>query len=233
MKRRKIAAVLTLLILTLPFPHGLVAAAGIGVRADAPAVPVQESPANGATDLPTWVAVRWTLSNPGEVYRVQVATDAGMTALVVDANVSNATGYSLYAVAQKNTTYYWRLNATKDGSTSDWSPVWSFTTTDKSAPAAPTLVSPENGAGPFPVSQGVTLVWNAVKGAEAYDFQIASEPSFGAAFIQWYEYADTSAHVTGLEEAYTSTLYWRVRGRNPGGAGPWSEVRSFTIDPFQ
>lgn len=122
---------------------------------------------------------------------------------------------------------------TKDGSTSDWSPVWRFTTTNKSAPATPTLVSPENGAGPFPVSQGVTLVWNAVEGADSYDFQIASEPSFGAAFIQWYAFVGTSAHVSGLEEAYTSRLYWRVRGRNPGGTGPWSKVRTFTIDPFQ
>jgi hypothetical protein len=100
-------------------------------------------------------------------------------------------------------------------------------------PGAPTLVSPENGASGFPASQGITLVWNTVEGAEAYDFQIASEPSFGAAFIQWYAYAGTSAHVTGLEEAYTSRLYWRVRGRNPGGSGPWSEVRTFTVDPFQ
>ena len=130
-------------------------AKGAGALAATPAIPIQESPVNGETDLPTWVTVRWTLSNPGEVYRVQVATNAEMTALVVNATVSDATGYSLYAVAQKNTTYYWRVNATKDGSTSDWSPVWRFTTTNKSAPAAPTLVSPENGAGPFPVSQAL------------------------------------------------------------------------------
>jgi len=226
MKRRQITvAVMLLLMMSLLIPNGTVGAA--------PAVPIQESPANGETDLPTWVTVRWTLSNPGEVYRVQVATNPAMTALVIDATVSNATGYSLYYVAQKNTTYYWRVNATKNGSTSAWSPVWSFTTTNKSAPAAPTLVSPENGAGPFPVSQGVTLVWNAVEGAESYDFQIASEPSFGAAFVQWYAYVGTSAHVTGLEEAYTAKLYWRGRARNAGGTGPWSEARTFNIDPFQ
>jgi len=225
-------ALTLLLLLSSLIPNGTATAAGAGVRAAVPAVPIQESPANGATDLPTWTAVRWTLSFPGEVYRVQVATDAGMTALIVDASVSDATGYSLYYVGQKNTTYYWRVNATKDGITSDWSPVWSFTTTNKAAPAAPTLVLPENGAGPIPVSQGVTLVWNAVEGAESYDFQIAEEPSFGAAFVQGYAFVGTSAHV-GLEEAYTPTVYWRVRSRNPGGTGPWSEVRAFKIDPFQ
>ncbi|HLF26919.1 MAG TPA: fibronectin type III domain-containing protein [Anaerolineae bacterium] len=226
MKRRQTAVAMTILLMVnLLIPNAAVAAA--------PATPVQESPANGETDLPTWVAVRWTLSNPGEVYRVQVATNPAMTALVVDATVSNATAYSLYAVARKNTTYYWRVNATKDRSTSAWSPIRSFTTTNKSTPPAPSLVSPENGASGFPVSQGVTLVWNAVAGAESYDFQIADEASFSAPFIQWYAYGGTSKHVIGLEEAYTSRLYWRVRGRNPGGAGSWSEVRVFTVDPFR
>jgi hypothetical protein len=174
MKRLEVAVML-LLMMNFLIPNGIAAAEGADIQTAAPAVPTQESPADGATDLPTWVAVRWTLSNPGEVYRVQVATDPAMTALVVDATVRDATGYSLYAVAQKNTTYYWRLNATKDGNTSDWSPVWRFTTTDKSAPAAPTLVSPDNGAGAFPVSQGVNLVWNTVEGAESYDFQIAAD----------------------------------------------------------
>jgi hypothetical protein len=234
MKRRKIeVTVALLLIMTLLFPAGTVAAEGVDIPAAAPATPALESPANGATDQPTWVAVRWRLSRPGEVYRVQVATNPQMTALVVNATVRNATGYSLYYVAQKNTTYYWRVNATKNGSTSAWSPVWSFTTTNKSVSAAPTLVSPENGAGVFPASEGVTLVWNAVGGAESYDFQLANEPSFGAAFIQWYAYVGTSAHVTGLEESYTSTIYWRVRSRNSGGTGPWSEVRTFTIDLFR
>jgi len=226
MKRKQIVVVAAILLVM-----NLLLMPGVAVAA-APVTPTQESPANGATDQPTWVTVRWTLSNPGEVYRVQVATNAEMTALVVDASVSDATGYSLYAVAVKNTTYYWRVNAAAGGQTSDWSPVWSFTTTNKVAPGAPTLVSPENGAGPFPASQGVTLIWNAVEGAESYDFQIANEASFSAPFIQWYAYVGTSKQVMGLEEAYTTTQYWRVRGRNPGGTGPWSEVRTFTVDPF-
>jgi hypothetical protein len=234
MKRLRIVVAVTLLLIAnLLIPTTTVAAEGAGVPVAAPVTPTLESPANGATDQPTWVAVRWRVSRPGEVYRVQVATNAAMTALIVNATVRDASGYSLYAVAQKNTTYFWRVNATKNGSTSAWSPVWSFTTTNKSAVAAPTLVSPENGAGIFPASEGVTLVWNAVDGAESYDFQLANEASFSAAFIQWYGYAGTSAHVTGLEESYTSTIYWRVRSRNTGGTGPWSEVRTFTVDLFR
>jgi hypothetical protein len=234
MKRRKIVLAFTwLLIVTLLFPAGTAAAEGVQAPAAAPATPTLESPANGAANLPTSVTVRWTRSVPGEVYRVQVATDPQMTALVVDARVNNATGYSLYYVAQKNTTYYWRVNASSRRQTSSWSPVWSFTTTSQSAAGAPTLVSPENGAGVFPASEGVTLVWNAVGGAESYDFQIANEASFSAPFIQWYGFASTSKHVTGLEEGYTAKLYWRVRSRNAGGTGPWSEVRTFTVDLFR
>jgi hypothetical protein len=226
MKRQP--TVLTVVILLIA--NLLVSPAAVSA---APSTPIQEDPPNGATDLPTWVTVRWMHFNPGEVYRVQVATNPQMTALVVNATVSNATGYSLYYVAVKNTTYYWRVNATANGQTSPWSPVWRFTTTNKSAPApAPTLVSPANGATNIPASTGPTLVWNAVAGAETYDFMIAPEPSFCGAIVQWYAYAGTSKNITGLEEFGESRLYWRVRGRNPGGTGPWSEVRMFTVDLY-
>ncbi|HET9910565.1 MAG TPA: hypothetical protein VFQ13_01685, partial [Anaerolineales bacterium] len=110
MKRPRIIMVIALLlIVNLLAPHMTAAAEGAGIPPAAPATPTLESPANGATDQPTWVAVRWTLSLPGEVYRVQVATNPQMMALVVNATVSNATGFSLYYVAQKNTTYYWRV----------------------------------------------------------------------------------------------------------------------------
>lgn len=57
-----------------------------------PSTPIQESPANGATDLPTTVTVRWTLSKPGETYRFPISHNSTFTSLVLDAQVTNATG---------------------------------------------------------------------------------------------------------------------------------------------
>ena len=199
-----------------------------GGMAKPPAVPTLVGPANGATDLPTTVTVRWFLSLPGETYRVQVSTNTTFSSLVLNGQVSNATGYTLFNLA-KDTAYYWRVNASAGGQTSNWSPVWSFRTTDRQLPAVPTLVSPANGVGGLSLTP--TLVWNASAGADSYDFQVALEPSFSGADVQWYAYAGTSIVVPGLEETCGTHFYWRVRARNSAGLSAWSEVRDFTIVP--
>jgi hypothetical protein len=130
----------------------------------------------------------------------------------------------------KNTTHYWRVNASKGGQTSSWSPVRTFTTTNATVPEAPALISPAAGA--TGVALDVTFSWNAVAGATAYDFQVAGEPTFSGAHIQWYGYTGTSIQpgADALIEGYVDRQYWRVRGRNPAGLGAWSEVRSFTLN---
>jgi hypothetical protein len=197
--------------------------------AQTPATPVQVSPANGATNLPQQVTVFWFISNPGESYRVQIATDPSFATIVTDrGGITDLTGWTVFGLA-KNRTHYWRVNATRRGRTSPWSPTWSFTTTNAAIPGVPTLVSPAHGAVDVPLNTA-TFSWNAVPGATAYDFMVAPEPSFGAAHIQWYGYTGTSIVPTGLEEPCILRLYWRVRAKNPSGSSAWSEVRSFTLN---
>ena len=151
------------------------------------------------------------------------------TSLILDQNTGNSYGWTVFNLT-KNTVYCWRVSVSAERQNSAWSPVWSFPPTNKSAPvAAPTLVSPPNGTTGIPASTGPTLVWNGVEGADSYDFMIAPEPSFGGAIVQWYGYPGTEANIQGLEEFGESKLYWRVRGRNPAGLGPWSEVWMFTL----
>ena len=122
----------------------IVASAFGSLGSAAPATPTLESPADGAGDLSTTTTVRWSRSLPGETYRVQVAKDALFHTMLLNATVQDTTGYTLFGLS-KTTTYYWRVNASKDGQSSAWSPVWSFTVTSASAPAAPELISPANG----------------------------------------------------------------------------------------
>jgi hypothetical protein len=129
----------------------------------------------------------------------------------------------------KNTTYYWRVNAKKNGQTSAWSPTWSFTITNESAPAAPALISPVNGATGLP--QDPTLTWSAVPGAASYDVQVAAEPGFWAPVVQCYAFNGTALLADNLEEGYTEHFFWRIRARNAGGLSPWSEVWEFTTSP--
>lgn len=220
MKLRKTFVATLLLIVSLVMPNMAVFAAGAGVPAAAPAVPRQESPANGATNLSPTVTVTWSLSNPGETYRVQIAQNRNFTSLVADARVSNATGYTVFNL-RKDTVYYWRVNATAGRQTSRWSPVWSFRTTNQSTLPAPTLVSPANGA--TGVRRGVTLVWNAVPGADSYDIEVFGQPGMNR-----YAHVGTSI-VFNVDPAYNKNFTWRVRARNAAGAGEWSQLWGFTM----
>ena len=94
-------------------------------------------------------------------------------------------------------------------------------------PAAPTLVSPANGA-QVPPNVGITFTWNAVAGAATYEIQIDDSSSFNAPFV------GSQAGLTQTQYTQTFTaerrMWWRVRGRTAGGTnGAWSAVRSLDV----
>jgi len=127
------------------------------------------------------------------------------------------------------TTYYWRVNASANGQTSPWSPVWSFTITTREIPAVPVLISPANGATGVP--DRTPVVWNAVADADSYDIQVAQTPSFLGSKKTVYAYVGTSFTFVNLSE-YSKTFYLRVRSRNVAGTSAWSTAWSFTCVHF-
>lgn len=91
-----------------------------------------------------------------------------------------------------------------------------------SGPAAPTLVSPANGATGIPSS--ATLTWNAVADALDYFVEVDDDADFSSPEFT-ATVTDPSATATDL---VASTLYhWRVTAQNPCGDTP-STVFTFT-----
>jgi Leucine-rich repeat (LRR) protein len=93
--------------------------------------------------------------------------------------------------------------------------------------ARPTLLSPIAGAQNVPVTN-TRLTWTAVPEATRYEVQLSTDASMTnpAAFITTASVRSTEAQASGLP--YFTPHYWRVRGVNEGGTGPWSELRVFT-----
>lgn len=183
--------------------------------------PAQQEPSNGAMDLPTTVTVRWDgfnfYANP--TYRVQISRNPTFTDLVSDIRITNgSTGYTVFDLA-RDTVYYWRINFSLGGQTSEWSPIWNFRTTNREIPPVPTLISPPNGTTDVPRSP--TLVWSAVDGADSYDLKIGS--------FLIYKIQDTSITIGEeyLSPADSHYFFW-VRSRNSAGVSGWSEMREFT-----
>ena len=92
-------------------------------------------------------------------------------------------------------------------------------------PEAPALVAPFSGM------QGgnppITFWWDESQEVLHYHFQLAQDAAFNQVV---YDDPGILGHMigqSGLEQ--NQAYYWRVRGINAAGAGPWSEVRSFSV----
>ena len=67
--------------------------------------------------------------------------------------------------------------------------------------------------------------WSSVNGATEYRIQVDDDAGFGLPEIDTV--AADSFYVHGSSLA-PGTYYWRVRGSNTPGDGPWSDVWGFT-----
>ena len=189
-----------------------------------PSPPLLATPVNGATGVSLTPTLTWNASAGATSYRLQVSTDAGFGALVVDQAALTGTSSALSALVA-NTVYYWRVSASNAGGTSAYSAVSSFTTvTPPPPPSAPVLATPVNGA--TGVAVNPTLTWNASAGATSYRLQVSTSSGFGTLVADQAGLTGTSSALSSLS---TNTVYyWRVSASNAGGTSAYSAVASFT-----
>lgn len=191
-----------------------------------PAVPVLLSPINGAVNISLTPTLNWNPVSNAEFYRLQVSTDNAFATTVIDVTGLVNAGFAVQpGTLQNGVQYYWRVNATNAGGTSDWSTVWNFTTI-VAAPNAPNLLLPVNGA--TGVSTQPTMDWSDVSGATTYHLQISFNNQFNALALDQTGIT-TSTFVVGPGIlSGTTQYYWRVSASNVGGEGLWSSVFNFT-----
>lgn len=92
-----------------------------------PPVPTLVAPANGATNQPKSLTLRWNSSATATSYRVQLGTDSNfVTGVFLDDSAVVDTFKNVSGLVYM-TQYYWRVNARKTVGTSAWSGVWGFT----------------------------------------------------------------------------------------------------------
>jgi hypothetical protein len=91
-----------------------------------PPAPTLISPANGATNVAPTPGLIWNSAGNATSYRLQVSTSSKFSPLVFDQR--NITQTWIIVGLNKNTLYYWRVNATNAYGTGAWSSAWKFKT---------------------------------------------------------------------------------------------------------
>ncbi len=93
-------------------------------------------------------------------------------------------------------------------------------------PASVTLLSPASGSIDVPVD--VTLSWTIAEKAFEYDLQISTDENFSDIVYENDKVPGVNYQLNQSVVQQFQHYYWRVRSKNSGGYGEWSEVWDFT-----
>ncbi len=207
---------------------------GFTTAGSAPGVPTQLTPKYSAINVVTPIDLTWSAAPMAYSYRVQYSTSpyfSDFSPYPTDTvGLTKLTTNSLNA----KTVYYWRVQAYNDLGSSNWSPIWTFTTKDPT-PAVPVLQSPTtNSTG---VKTPITFTWGASAGASSYTIQISSTPNFSySSNLYTSAVMPTDLTAPTVTTQYVGTLssntiyYWRVSAT--ATSGYYSTYTSAYSTPF-
>jgi hypothetical protein len=192
--------------------------------------PNLQTPIDNAIDIALQTTFNWTDVVTADSYTLQISKNEGFndSTLVFNESVAISEYYSIAGLLDRNTVYYWRVNAYNNTDTSFWSDVFQFKTLIQLA--APTLISPydeETG-----VSVSTSFNWEYVLDGDSYEIEVSDEPSFTdpPIFHDVISGMTTFIPIINVMQ-YNKTYYWKVRAKkNSGMIGPWSDVFWFTTD---
>ena len=158
----------------------------------------------------------------GATYTLEVSKSSSFSSVdFIASTTSNSYSSSNFNLAT-NTTYYWRVKASKDGNLSSTSSVASFKTAQETL-AAVTLNSPIGGA---TVEKGFTFNWSSISGA-TYTLEISAVATFASKMYS-IETTQNSYSSSNFDFNAGTKYYWRVIADTDNASESISSVESFT-----
>jgi hypothetical protein len=189
-----------------------------------PQAPSLVLPRKDSVGVPVNSSLFWSMVPGATTYQVQLSKQSDFSTRVIDSSGLTVPRLE-FAGLTPSTKYYWRVRGANAAGSGIWSAVWNFTTAAPGAPStAPLLVSPQNDTVGVPLAR--SLYWNSIAGVTTYQVQLSTDPAFTTTMIDTSGLTTTTLPVTGLAE--NTHYYWRARGANAAGSGPWSLTWNFT-----
>ena len=206
---------------------------------DGPSIPTNGAPHDTTLDTNSFTFT-WDASTDDETpqddltYEFQSSLNPAETGDVLTTDLwesGSLTTNSIVSTGAGDGTWYWQVRAKDaDGNYSDWSDIWNVTLdtdgeTDPAELAAPTLVSPADGATVSGAS--VTQVWSSPD--EVDHFVYESYHDAGATNLRWREtFTAMSKTATDVADA---VYWWRVKAvDSDGNESPWSALWKLIVD---
>jgi hypothetical protein len=187
-----------------------------------PSPPDLALPIDAASDLNIPTCLKWKTNSNTDSCTLQISLSSSLNNPVF--NQSGLTRDSQEVTGLNYmTVYYWRVKASNKYGTSEWSKIWSFTTTG-SAPVPPDLLSPANaltGVSIFPA-----LNWNSTSAADSFTLQLSENSSFTSFVYNRNGIKNTNQQIDSLK--YLTRYFWRVNAANKYGTSEWSNTFYFT-----
>lgn len=186
----------------------------------APGSPPLLSPINGQNAGGATITFTWNAAARANNYDFQLATDGSFSQIVLDAqNIGNFTAINVQNLPDIGTSFFWRVRGKNSLGAGAYASA-SFINGPSAPPGVTPLLFPVNGQNA--AGTGVTFSWNPAPRAGNYDFQLAVDSNFSQIVLDAPNLGNfTGISVQGLPDNGT-TFFWRVRGKNNLGAGPFA-----------
>lgn len=199
----------------------------VGSAAATPPAPTGLSPTDGSTLTTSSVTLSSVPISGATQYEFEIWYQTGGVFdyyYTYSATTSSKTFWPAFA----DTRYQWKMRARNAYGWGEWSAfsTFDFGNLTTAPPPAPTGLSPDNGQR-FEDHGSVTLAANPIPDGSEYEFEIWYENN--GSWTYYYRY-DTGDNTKTLWPSYEDTAYqWRVRAKNNGGWGAWSDWASFVM----
>jgi photosystem II stability/assembly factor-like uncharacterized protein len=189
------------------------------------AVPSLLSPAYNSTNISPDTILKWYKVNDATSYNITLSTDRYFQNRILNEKITDT--FKVIKDLAVNTQFFWAVRANRLMDSSDWCPVWNFTTGNPHFVAIPTPVSPANNSSS--ILTDTLLKWNSVPYATSYNIQFGISNDFTNPIIN-EKITDTFKILAGLAE--NTIYYWHVRANKTSDSSDWSGTWSFsTLDP--
>ena len=186
------------------------------------ATPEQTYPKNLSKNEPLDGSLEWHEVLGAEKYKIQICEYPGFNYFVFERTIDSINKFE-YFFSKPLTKYYWRVAAIRDGFVTDWSDIWSFTTSN----GIVKLFEPSKFYNKANVKQHFD--WYPINSANYYQFQLAKDFNFEDIVIDTNKIKQSEITLTQLEN--TTTYFWRVRAFFKDTTTSWSEKWSFSTVP--